>query len=220
MALISCPECSHQVSELAPACPNCGFPIGEITPDGVVALRNCPDCSGTGTRTEECHHCDGCGYTECGYCNRGRVYGEPCRDCGGSNREVCLSCDGRRSHSWDCETCNHSGQITLRQYEEVLALRKEEAIRQAQQSKEDEKRRLEEQSVAEKLTKLRKRMGKAKGEILLASTSQGSLLITESLYQVDRLKILETYTDQLDALRAHRLQCKYCGELLNWRVRV
>lgn len=40
MALINCPECSHQVSELAPSCPNCGAPIAKIlnpekeNPDG------------------------------------------------------------------------------------------------------------------------------------------------------------------------------------------
>ena len=27
MALISCPECSHEVSDQATACPNCGFPL-------------------------------------------------------------------------------------------------------------------------------------------------------------------------------------------------
>ena len=27
MALISCPECSHEVSDQAAACPHCGFPL-------------------------------------------------------------------------------------------------------------------------------------------------------------------------------------------------
>jgi len=27
MALISCPECAHQVSSSAPTCPSCGHPI-------------------------------------------------------------------------------------------------------------------------------------------------------------------------------------------------
>lgn len=27
MALISCPECRHSVSDQAPACPHCGYPI-------------------------------------------------------------------------------------------------------------------------------------------------------------------------------------------------
>jgi len=29
MALISCPECGHQVSSSAPACPSCGHPVSE-----------------------------------------------------------------------------------------------------------------------------------------------------------------------------------------------
>lgn len=29
MALINCPDCGHQVSDIAPACPNCGRPIGK-----------------------------------------------------------------------------------------------------------------------------------------------------------------------------------------------
>lgn len=29
MALISCPECQHQVSTKAAACPQCGYPIAE-----------------------------------------------------------------------------------------------------------------------------------------------------------------------------------------------
>ncbi len=33
MALISCPECNHQVSDKALCCPNCGFPINNISND-------------------------------------------------------------------------------------------------------------------------------------------------------------------------------------------
>lgn len=29
MALITCPDCQKQISDLAPACPNCGRPIAE-----------------------------------------------------------------------------------------------------------------------------------------------------------------------------------------------
>lgn len=31
MALINCPECSRQVSEMAAQCPDCGFPIYQST---------------------------------------------------------------------------------------------------------------------------------------------------------------------------------------------
>ena len=30
MPLISCPECTKQISNLAPACPSCGVPIGTV----------------------------------------------------------------------------------------------------------------------------------------------------------------------------------------------
>lgn len=29
MALIKCPECNHEISDMAPACPNCGCPINK-----------------------------------------------------------------------------------------------------------------------------------------------------------------------------------------------
>lgn len=33
MALITCPECSHNVSDKAISCPNCGYPINTISLD-------------------------------------------------------------------------------------------------------------------------------------------------------------------------------------------
>ena len=30
MALISCPECYHEVSDLAPMCPHCGYPVRKM----------------------------------------------------------------------------------------------------------------------------------------------------------------------------------------------
>ncbi|ONG55806.1 hypothetical protein BKE38_08450 [Pseudoroseomonas deserti] len=38
MALMTCPECSHRVSDKALACPSCGYPIaGDGAPRGGVA---------------------------------------------------------------------------------------------------------------------------------------------------------------------------------------
>jgi zinc-ribbon domain len=31
MAMIACPECGKQVSDIAPACPNCGAPVAKLT---------------------------------------------------------------------------------------------------------------------------------------------------------------------------------------------
>jgi hypothetical protein len=222
MALISCPECSHQVSELAPTCPSCGFPFAAVTQDGTVALRNCPECSGTGTVTQGCHYCDGVGYTECPYCNKGRIYGDPCPDCGGSNRESCPQCEGRRTESWDCETCNKSGQITLREYEEHVAdkQKKEQAARLAVQAKHTEKQRQETEATAQKLASLRERLSEIKGDLLQIGLSQGALILIDSVYAVDRAKIMKTYGDQILELKVLRLECKFCGEPLNWKERL
>ena len=38
MALTTCPECGHQVSDQAAACPNCGFPMGATTADGAIDI--------------------------------------------------------------------------------------------------------------------------------------------------------------------------------------
>ena len=54
MALITCPECCHSVSDKATACPNCGFPLSErqITPpsgrsSGIKDGVRCPYCKST-----------------------------------------------------------------------------------------------------------------------------------------------------------------------------
>ena len=52
MAIIKCPECNHEVSNLAPQCPFCGVPIaGNVVP--------CPDCGKILLKQE--HACPNCG---------------------------------------------------------------------------------------------------------------------------------------------------------------
>lgn len=49
MALIVCPECRKEVSDLATSCPNCGFPIKNLqSDDGMVQIRVNPLKSSTG----------------------------------------------------------------------------------------------------------------------------------------------------------------------------
>lgn len=48
MALTQCPECGHQVSDLATSCPNCGFPLGAPAA-GVVGV----DIAGSGRFAHE-----------------------------------------------------------------------------------------------------------------------------------------------------------------------
>ena len=52
MAIIKCPECNHEVSNLAPQCPFCGVPIV----DNIVP---CPDCGKIVLKQE--HACPNCG---------------------------------------------------------------------------------------------------------------------------------------------------------------
>ena len=54
MALISCPECGHDVSDQAEACPNCGFPIAE------ESMASCPECRQPVTDWGQ--PCPNCGY--------------------------------------------------------------------------------------------------------------------------------------------------------------
>ena len=42
MALISCPECSSQVSDKAPACPKCGVPIASTPRDVLIHFDRAP----------------------------------------------------------------------------------------------------------------------------------------------------------------------------------
>lgn len=39
MALINCPECGRQVSDVATSCPTCGYPIAKNNPKGNVIIR-------------------------------------------------------------------------------------------------------------------------------------------------------------------------------------
>lgn len=47
MALITCPECGKQVSNMSKSCPNCGFPISLETNDIIrIKIDNDPQCPG------------------------------------------------------------------------------------------------------------------------------------------------------------------------------
>ena len=39
MALIKCPECGREVSDMANNCPNCGYPIKSFNPKGIVKIK-------------------------------------------------------------------------------------------------------------------------------------------------------------------------------------
>ena len=40
MTLIDCPECDHNVSDLAVACPRCGFPVAAVIKRAVVEVTD------------------------------------------------------------------------------------------------------------------------------------------------------------------------------------
>ncbi|NNF87976.1 MAG: DUF4190 domain-containing protein [Acidimicrobiia bacterium] len=48
MALISCPECSREVSDRAPACPNCGYPIPEPSSEQADLMAKADDLRDAG----------------------------------------------------------------------------------------------------------------------------------------------------------------------------
>ncbi len=48
MALIKCPECGRQVSDMAVACPDCGYPIAASNPSGTVKIKLCNIYDGRG----------------------------------------------------------------------------------------------------------------------------------------------------------------------------
>ena len=43
MALITCPECGHSVSDKAAACPHCGYPLGEQPPQQTASKADQTD---------------------------------------------------------------------------------------------------------------------------------------------------------------------------------
>jgi len=222
MALITCAECSKEVSEFAPSCPHCGFPIAAITKEGRVALRNCPNCGGTGTQRDECSHCSK-GMATCRRCKGGGYWlDDPCPVCSGSGRLRCDYCHGQVYFEHECQTCGHSGQVTLREYEEIMTSRRvlEEASQKESQAKLSEKQANEQEETAQKLSALRERLDNVNDALLPLGIAQGALILADSAYAVDRAKIMKIHGEQLHALRGYRYQCQFCGEPLAWKERL
>ena len=222
MALITCTECSKEVSEFAPSCPHCGFPLAAITKEGKVALRNCPDCGGSGTTKDECSNCVN-GLADCIYCRGyGTRFEEKCTYCGGSGRVRCDCCGGQGYFRGECQTCDHSGQITIREYEEIIEYRRglEEANEKANQERLRETQAREQVDAAQKLSALKERLIELNGALLHIGLAQDGLILSDTAYAVDRAKIMKIYGEQLQALRIHRFQCQFCGEPLERKERL
>ncbi len=58
MALVSCPECQHEVSALALACPQCAYPYPGKHGASEKKLQTCTECGGViSKKAESCPHC-------------------------------------------------------------------------------------------------------------------------------------------------------------------
>lgn len=223
MALITCTECSKEVSEFAPSCPHCGFPLAAITKEGKVALRNCPDCGGSGKQQDECFDCVN-GVAKCKLCGGGTWWGDGphCNVCKGSGTMRCEYCGGQGYFQGNCQTCDHSGQITIREYEEIIEYRRglEEANERANQERLRETQAREQVDAAQKLSALKERLIELNGTLLHIGLAQDGLILSDAAYAVDRAKIMKIYGEQLQALRIHRFQCQFCGEPLERKERL
>ncbi len=58
MALVSCPECQHEVSALALACPQCAYPYPGKRGVSEEKLQHCSECGGViSKKAQSCPHC-------------------------------------------------------------------------------------------------------------------------------------------------------------------
>ncbi len=58
MALVSCPECQHEVSDLALACPQCAYPYPGKRGLSEEKLEHCSECGGViSKKAQSCPHC-------------------------------------------------------------------------------------------------------------------------------------------------------------------
>ncbi len=58
MALVSCPECQHEVSDLALACPQCAYPYPGKHGVSEEKLQACTECGGViSKKAQLCPHC-------------------------------------------------------------------------------------------------------------------------------------------------------------------
>ncbi len=96
----------------------------------------------------------------------------------------------------------------------------EEAGERERLVKQTESQKKEQEELTKKLLPLGERLSEVRGNLLQLGLSQGALILTDSVYAVDRAKIMITYNDQLQALRTHRHQCNFCGEPLDWKERL
>ena len=58
MALVTCPECQHEVSDLALACPQCAYPYPGKRGVSEEKLQHCSECGGViSKKAQSCPHC-------------------------------------------------------------------------------------------------------------------------------------------------------------------
>ncbi len=58
MALVSCPECQHEVSDFALACPQCAYPYPGKPGASEEKLQTCTECGGViSKKAQSCPHC-------------------------------------------------------------------------------------------------------------------------------------------------------------------
>jgi len=133
-----------------------------------------------------------------------------------------VTCQGKGTESWDCATCECSGQVSLREYEEIIARRREAEDEEARARRTElsDKQQKEQDATSRELLALSERLARVKDDLMQLGMAQGALLSTDSDYAVDRSRIVKTHAEQRQALRRHRSQCLFCGEPLDWGERL
>jgi len=91
--LVTCPDCTREVSDRARACPGCGFPIAEHLAEQAQAVVAIED------RRTRAH----AGEVDCATC-----------EARGFRTVTVQGADGRAAESFAwCRVCEHTGRVTL-----------------------------------------------------------------------------------------------------------
>ncbi|MCD8097007.1 MAG: hypothetical protein LUE31_03020, partial [Lachnospiraceae bacterium] len=119
---VECSTCGGSGTEACSACDGTGT-YTSTTEEPYDYEETCPDCEGSGTRSETCSTCGGSGSETCPDCGGsgevesgmdedGNSVYETCPNCGGSGTVTCTYCGGSGNIDESCSYCGGSGTVT------------------------------------------------------------------------------------------------------------
>ena len=135
---------------------------------------------------------------------------------------TCDHCNGKGTQSSDCSSCDHSGQVTLKDYAEIIAARESRDAREeeAQKQKYEAVRQKETDKTSLVLQELSNKLSELRSELFMFPMAESARLLSDCVYAFPRATISKTYIENQEQLHTLRFQCIVCGQALSWKERI